>query len=151
MTNMPSEIKEAWEILAEINDLLGELIQWAGDDAVVTINKLYDEWQDLCSETASARSVLFYDRCKEILNECDSYCNDIVSKGRGFEETAKDKFLLITQLAGDNKETRLLLEDFLKLWNEVLQPQLVLLLGNATALVSRIMDIMDAAMPPVEI
>ncbi len=62
MTNMPSEIKEAWEILAEINDLLSELIQWAGDDAVVTINKLYGDWQNLCSETTSARSVLFYDR-----------------------------------------------------------------------------------------
>ena len=33
----------------------------------------------------------------------------------------------------------------------ILQPQLVLLLGNATALVSRIMEIMEAAMQPIEI
>lgn len=148
---MTSEIKKAWEILAEINDLLGGLIQWADDDAVVTINKLYDEWYKLCSETTSARSVLFYGRCKEILCGCDSFCNDIVSRGQFFEGNAKDKISLITQLAGDHEETRLLLEDFLKLWNEVVQPQLVLLLGNTTALVSRIMDITDVAMQPIEV
>lgn len=149
MTNIPSEIKKAWEVLAEINDLLGEIVQWASDETVVTINKLYDEWHNLCSETTSARSLLFYNRSREILCECDSFCDDIVSRCQFFEANAKDKISLIMQLAGDNKETRLLLKDVLKLWNEVVQPQFVLLLGNAAALVSHIMDIMDVAMQPI--
>jgi len=150
MTNMPSEIRKAWGVLAEINDLLGDVIQWAGDDAVAAVNKLYDRWQNLCEEADSARSVLFYNRCKGILRECESFCDDVISKGQFFKNNAKDKISLIAQLAGDHKETRHLLEGFLELWNNVIQPQLVLLLANATTLMTCVMDIMDIAIEPIE-
>jgi len=149
-TNMPSEIREAWDILAEINDLLGQASQWSGNEADVTIKKLHEKWQDLCSKTETARSKQFLDQCEKLLAECASFREKIVEKSRSFAENTKDKISLIAELAGDNKETRSLLEEVLKLWNEIEQPRLVFLYEKTAELEARIMDMMEFAVQPIE-
>lgn len=149
-TNMPSEIKEAWDILAEINDLLGKISQWAGSEADVIIKELHGKWQELCSNTKTARSKEFLDQCKKLLAECAFFREKIVEKSQSFAENTKDKISLISELAGDSKETKSLLGEVLKLWNEIEQPRLVFLCEKTAELETRIMDMMEFAMQPIE-
>ena len=137
--------------MAEISDLLGKINQWAGNEADITIKELHGKWQKLCSDTKTARSKRFCDQCEKILTECNSFCAEIVTKSQSFAENTKDKFSLIVELAGDNKETKSLLGEVLKLWNEIEQPRLVFLCEETAELETRIMDMMEFAMQPIEI
>jgi len=148
-TNVPDEIKEAWDILAEINDLLGEISQWAGSEADATITKLHSKWHELCSNTETARSKKFIDECTNLLAECDSFRAEVVEKSQSFVANSKDKVSMIAELAGASKETRSLLEEILKLWNEVEQPRLVFLYNNTAELESSIMEMMEFAVQPI--
>ena len=148
-TNMPSEIKEAWKISAEINDLLGEVIQWASNEADAAITKLHGKWQELCSNTETARSKKFCDECMKILAECESFRAKVVEKSQFFAENTKDKVSIIKEMTRDNKETKSLLKDILKLWNVVEQPQLVLLFEKTAALESSIMDMVEFGIQPI--
>ena len=149
-TNMSDEVKEAWDILAEINDLLGEISQWASSEADTAITELHSKWQELCSNTETARSKKFIDGCEKLLKECDSFRAKVVEKSQSFAENAKDKVSMISELAGDSKETKSLLEEVLKLWNEVEQPRLMFLYNNTAELESSIMEMMEFAVQPLE-
>ena len=149
-TNIPSEIKQAWEILAEINDMLGQLISWTAGEANERTNALHLKWQALCSETKSAVSMEFYNRCQDILKECNSFRTDIVNKAMAFADKAQSRGPVISELAGENKETKALMEEILKLWNEVEHPRLVFLYEKTAGLESRIMDMIEFAMEPLE-
>lgn len=148
--NMPDEVKEAWDILAEINDLLAGISQWSGNEADVAIKQLHGKWQKLCSETETARSGEFLKQCEAILAECDSFREKIVQQSQAFAENTKDKISLITKVIEDSKETKSLLEEILKLWNEIEQPRLVFLHEKTAELASGIMDMMEFAVQPVE-
>ena len=82
--------------------------------------------------------------------ECAPFREKIVEKSRSFSENTKDKISLIAELAGDNKETGSLLEEVLKLWNEIEQPRLVFLYEKTAELEARIMDMMEFAVQPIE-
>jgi len=150
IANMPDEVKEAWDILAEINDLLAGISQWSGNEADVVIKQLYGKWQKLCSETETARSGEFLKQCEAILAECDSFREKIVQQSQAFTGNTKDKLSLITKVIEDSKETKSLLGEILKLWNEIEQPRLVFLHGKTAELESSIMEMMEFAVQPVE-
>ena len=148
--DMPSEVKEAWKILAEINDLLGAISRWTGSEADDRIKQLHNNWQTLCSQTETARSMEFYNSSQDILKECELFRADIVNRARMFAEKVQSRGPVISELAGDNKETRALTEELLKLWNETEQPRLVFLYEKTAELESRIMDMIEFAMEPAE-
>lgn len=149
-TNIPSNIKQAMEIIAEINDLFGEITQWAGGDADAAIKELFDNWQELMSKSETAISKKFIDECTKLLKGCISFREDIVEKSQFFAKNTKDKISSINKLAGDDKEIESMLKDVLKLWNEFGQPRLEFLFEKAEELESSIRDIMDEAMRPIE-
>ena len=149
-TNIPDEVKEAWDILAEITDLLGEISQWAGSEADTAITELHGKWHELCSNTETARSRKFIDECTKLLAECDSFRAEVVEKSQSFAANTKDKVSMIAELARDSEETRSLLEEIFKLWNEVEQPRLVFLYNNTAELESSIMEMMELAVRPIE-
>lgn len=148
---MLPKTKKAWEILAEITDLLDKVNDWADTKADATINKLADKWQKLCLQTSSARSREFCNQCEKILEECDSFRTDIVSETRKFTKKVQNRLLSINELAGDNKETQSLLKQILEIWNKVEQPRLVFLYEKTVELESRIRDMVEFAMAPIEV
>lgn len=149
-TNMTPEIREAWGILAEINDLLSGISLWVGNEADVIIKELHDKWQKLCSKTKTARSKEFLDQCRRLLAECESFRVEIVEKSQSAVENTKDKASQIVELTGGCKETKALMEEILKCWNEIEQPRLVLLYEKTAELESSIMEMMEFAVQPIE-
>lgn len=149
-TNMPDKIKEARKILAEINDLLDEIGQWVNNIAYGIITELNGKWQNLCSKTKTARSKKFIDESTKLLKECDFFRVDIVKKSESFAEHTRDKVSLIAELAGDSKEIKSALEENIKLWNDVVQPQLDLFYEKTAELESSIMNMMEFAVQPIE-
>ena len=147
---MSPEIKQAWGLLADITDLLGEVNQWTNDKAYVATKALYGKWYELCSKTKTARSKKFIDQCTKLLDECGSFCAEIVKKAKSVAVYIKNKISLIVELAGDSKETKSLLKETLKLWNKIEQPQLVFFFEKTTELQSSIMDMMEFAVQPIE-
>ena len=106
-----AEIKEAWNILAEINDMLGAISQWADSEADDRIKQLHTQWQKLCTKTATARSVEFYNSCQELLKECDLFRTEIVRRAKSFAEKVQSRGQVIAELAGGHKETKTLMEE----------------------------------------
>ena len=148
--NMSSEIKEARHIIAEINDLLSVLTQWAGDEADTTIKGLYSRWHELMAKTEDPISKEFIDKCTKLLKECESFHTEAGEKILSFVEDAKEKVSMIKELAGSDKETMSILGEVLKLWNDAVQPRLKFLCDNTTELASSIMDMMKFVVEPIE-
>ncbi len=148
--DMPSEVREAWKILAEISDMLAAVSQWADSQADEKIMQLHNNWQTLCSQTETARSMEFYNSSQNILKECELFRTDIINSARTFAEKVQSRGPVISELAGDNKETKALTEELLKLWNEAELPRLVFLYEKTAELESRIVDMIEFAMEPVE-
>ena len=150
-TNMSNEIREARGIIAEINDLLEVLTQWAGDEADTTIKGLHSKWHELMAKTEDPISKEFIDECEKLLGECESFHTEAGEKILSFVEDAKEKVSMIKELAGDDKESMSILEEVLKLWNEAVQPRIKLLCDNTAELASSIMDMMKFVVEPVEV
>jgi len=149
-TNMSSEAKEARGIIAEINDLLSVLTQWAGDEGDATIKGLHSKWHELMAKTEDPISKEFIDECEELLKKCESFHTEAGEKILSFVEDAKEKVSMIKELAEGDKETISILEEVLKLWNEAVQPRIKFLCDNTSELASSIMDMMKFVVEPVE-
>ena len=149
-TNMPDKIKEARKILAEINDLLDEISQWVNNIAYGIITELNGKWQNLCSKTKTARSKKFIDESTKLLMECDLFRVDIVKKSESFAEHTRDKVSLIAELVGDSKEIKSAVEENIKLWNDVVQPQLDFFYEKTSEFESSIMNMMEFSVQPIE-
>jgi len=149
-TNISGNVKQAMEIIAEINDLFGEVTQWAGNEADAAIKQLYSDWQELMSKTENAVSKPFLEECTKLVKRCLSFREDIVGKSQFFAKNAKDKISSINKLAGDDKNVKSVLEDVLKLWNDFGQSRLEFLFEKAEELESSIRDIMEEVVRPVE-
>ena len=148
--NMSSEIKEARHIIAEINDLLSVLTQWAGDEADTTIKGLHNRWHELMAKTEDPISKEFIDKCTKLLEECESFHTEAGEKILSFVDDAKEKVSMIKELAGGDKETISILEEVLKLWNGAVQPRIKLLCDNTAELASSIMDMMKFVVETIE-
>ncbi len=149
-TNMSSEVKEARQIIAEINDLLSVLTQWAGDEADAAIKGLHSKWHELMAKTEDPISKEFIDECEKLLGECESFHTEAGEKILSFVEDAKEKVSMIKELAGGDKEIMSILEEVLKLWNEAVQPRLKFLCDNTAELASSIMGMMKFVVEPIE-
>ena len=149
-TKMSSEIKEARCIIAEINDLLSVITQWAGDEADTAIKGLHSKWHELMTKTEDPISKEFINGCAGLLEECESFHTTAGEKILSFVEDVKEKISMIKELAGEDKETMSILEAVLKLWNETIQPQVKFLCDNTADLTSSIMDMMKFVVEPIE-
>ena len=149
-TNMSYDVRKAQKKLAEITDLLGKLSYWTDDEAEVMVKKLYDDWRELCRTTNSATEDGFEFQCNEILGRCKIFRMSLVKKGQGFSKKVMVRLRSIPKSAGDNKEINSLTSGILKLWNEVEQPRLVFIYEKTEELESRIRDMMEFAVQPIE-
>lgn len=147
---MSSKVKEARYIIAEINDLISVMTQWAGGEADIIIKGLHRKWHELMIKTKNPVSKEFIDGCAKLLEECESFHTMAGKKVLAFVGDAKEKASVIKELAGDDKETMSILEEVFKLWNEIVRPRAKFLCDNVSDLASSIMDMMKFVVEPVE-
>jgi len=149
-TKLSPEIKEAWDILAEINDSIAEIDNWLNVVANNTINGIIDKWQGLCSATQNAKSQQFCEMCRKILNEIDSFQQELVDKARLFAETSKDRLEMVSELARDNEQTKNLQKEILDMWNHVQQPMIAMFFEKSRQMEESIHGMVEFAMEPAE-
>ena len=148
---MSNEHKEAMKRIAEINDLFGEVDQWAGGAADTEIKKLIEDWKILISAEEIAISEKFVKKCLKLIDRCISFREDVVEKKQNFEKSAQDKISAIKELTNGDKDIMSVLEDVIDLWNKYGQPRLELLFDKSEELETSIRDIIELVMEPIEL
>jgi len=140
--NITFKVKEARDMLADINDVLEEISQWCLNNASVAISKLQDQWANICSTAKSTESDVFIQQCEDILADCETFQNQIDEKSTNFTDTIETRLPSIKKLAGNDDDTSSLVKQILQHWNETVQPQLVFLYEKLEELELSIRDMM---------
>ena len=140
--NITFKVKEARDMLADINDVLEHISQWCLNNAAVAISKLQDEWANICSTTKSTEPDVFIQQCENILADCETFQNQIDEKSMNFTDTTEIRLPSIKKLASNDDDTSSLMKQVSQHWNETVQPQLVFLYEKLEELESNIRDMM---------
>ena len=140
--NITFKVKEARDMLADINDLIEQISQWCLNNAGVAISKLQDKWAITCSTAKSTKLDIFIQQCENLLADCETFQNHIDEKSMNFSDTIEIRLPLIKKLAGNDNDTSSLIRQVSRHWNETVQPQLVFLYKKLEELELSIRDMM---------
>jgi hypothetical protein len=88
--------------------------------------------------------------CRKILNEIDSFQQELVDKARLFAETSKDRLEMVSELARDNEQTKNLQKEMLDMWNHVQQPMIAMFFEKSRQMEESIHGMVEFAMEPAE-
>ncbi len=150
-SELSSEHKEAMKRIAEINDLFGEVDQWAGDEADRKIKKMIKDWEKLISEKEIVISEKFVKECLHLIDESISFREDIVKKKQEYVKSAQDNISAIKELAKGDKDILSILEEVIGIWSKYGQPRLELLFDKSEELEASICDVIELVMEPIEL
>lgn len=125
--NIALKVQDARDTLADINEVIEEIDHWCLNNASAAINKLHDQWANICSTANSTETDIFIKQCKEILADCEAFRDQIDKKCVHFTKISANRQDVIKKVAGTDNDTKLLMEQVSQHWDETTHPQLVLL------------------------
>jgi len=141
--NVSPDVKEAHEKMAEIHEFLEGTSQWCLNNAAEAINKLQEDWEDMCIrlKEKSIEPSRFLRQSENIFQDCVTFRELIVEQAQDFSERVQNRLSQIERVAENNDNTASLMDQIIKRWNEVEHPQLMFLYEQLTELESIIQDI----------
>jgi hypothetical protein len=140
---LTSEILEANQILAEINDQLATTVLWATQNAPNALRKLQNKWEEACSHADSPQLPEFLDQCEGLRADSECLQNHIVEQAQYFTHTAEDRLSDLKKAAGKDKNTEENIKKAFEQWNGIVKPQLIYLYGKSELLEKSILDMMQ--------
>jgi len=139
---LTSEILEANQILAEINDQLATTVLWATHNAPSALRKLQNKWKKACGED-STQSPEFQKQCEDLLADSEFLQTHIVEQAQYFTHTAEDRLSDLEKAAGKDKNTEENIKKAFEQWNGIVNPQLIYLYEKSEQLEKSILDMMQ--------
>ena len=140
---LTSELAEAREMLAEINEQLEKISHWSTDNAAGALGKLQDKWEKACLDAVSTQSPEFQGRCEDLLADSEVLQTHIVEQAQYFTNTAEDRLSALELLAGNDKDMQDLTKQVFERWNGTVKPQLTCLYEKSEQLEKSILDMMQ--------
>lgn len=142
------DILEARHMATEIFRHMEEIGNWSRGDADRKAHRLFDRWKKLCSETKTAKSKKFVAGCQKMLDECNSFHDELISKLESFTGKMKENLKKINEKAGNDEATSIYVKGTLKIWNGAEKPRLLFLYDKTDELESNIIYMMERGIAP---
>lgn len=125
--NITLKVKEARDMLTDIKLTIEKIDDWCLKEAAAAINKLPDRWANICSTAKTTEPKIFIQQCEEILADCEAFRDQIDKQCTNFTKISANRQDMIKKVAGPDNGTKLFMEQVSQHWNEITQPQLLLL------------------------